>query len=96
MADSDRAVLINLKGELGKCEHHIFDSVIGSIFDDKLDKAEISSWKELLEDDECNDCAIFPNCLKLKRCFSSKPCSGSEKEETIQTYKNNVLEIYNA
>lgn len=94
MADNDRAVLINPKGETAMCEHYVFDSVSGTIFDDNKNTEMINSWKEMLEWDECSGCVIYPSCRILKKCPQSKKCIEIEKTQKIDKAKKSVFEFY--
>lgn len=82
LADNSYSVTVLPNGNLGKCDHHSDDEIIGSIYSAKLDNAIISSWKELVKPvDLCKDCPIVPECLNLRKC----PDGGSYKcDEYLQ------------
>ncbi len=96
MADNDQAVLINPRGEIGLCEHHIFDNLVGDIFSDGLNSETIVSWKEMFEIDECDSCALYPSCLTLKKCPIRKTCTAVKQESMINYVKKHMREFYNS
>lgn len=94
MADNDAAVLINPEGGIGKCEHHIFDSLIGSVYDKMPIAEEISLWKQTEEFDICESCPLFPTCFMLKRCDRGG-CNKFKKNNRITNFKESILNFYN-
>jgi len=70
-ADNDACEVIMPDGNLEKCEHFVEGEYIGSIYNDKRDKEIICSWKETDFFPACKECALFPQCIFLKRCESS-------------------------
>lgn len=74
MADNDSSILINPNGDIGKCEHHIFDSLIVNIDSNEFDKREISLWKKTVEFENCGSCPIYPTCFMLEKCESKNSC----------------------
>lgn len=71
MADNDSSCVINPVGKLGKCEHFSDSNFIGSIYDKDFDCQAIAMFKERFGRlVDCNTCAFYPCCVRLKMCPS--------------------------
>lgn len=68
MADNDQSVLINPDGQLGKCEHFVFEKLHGSIYSDFEDSVLVDMWKKPIWFDQCRTCPFYASCLRLKWC----------------------------
>lgn len=82
LADSDSSVIINPLGELGRCEHFVYDDVYSTIFEpEKVDQNIVLAWKEprpRIED--CKSCPIMPSCFTLKKCpEASRECDEADR-----------------
>lgn len=87
-ADSDTAILISPEGKLGRCEHHVNDDFLGTIYDD----SKYGSWNEYCEiTEECRSCIAYPTCMRLKGCNSGRnECYEYEKYMRIETIRNGM------
>lgn len=70
MADSGDMVTILPDGELGLCEQHNRDYLIGSIDSETLDEAVLEEaaralWPEI---PACGDCPLYPGCIRVRIC----------------------------
>lgn len=76
MVDGGNGVIISPNGDLGLCEHYI-NSRFFSHIDNPLEKDfdEIRSWRNYGDGGQhCNDCPIYPICLKMKDCPDDFEC----------------------
>ena len=93
MADSDNAVLINPKGEIGLCDRHISDELIGHIDSDVWNKEVRAKWKQTAEEvPECDNCFFYPSCYRLKHCNAYNSCFLCFRE---QKFRNTLYEMRN-
>lgn len=92
MADSINAVMILPDGNIGKCEHHLEDKLIGHISDDP----EITYWSNYLPHTElCKKCKVYPICFKLNDCQSNnQECYDFEREDLIDAIKEKMIYTY--
>lgn len=99
MADNTNSFVINPFGQFTKCEHYIdeiFGENVGSIYSDEFDIDKLNSWKERIEPIEnlCNDCPIFPNCYRLKKCHGLNICHTYLRSKLMTLYTNKLKEEY--
>lgn len=72
-ADNDHAIIVMPDGNLTPCNHK--GEYIGHVASEEVDTDLIASWKELCEElPECRDCAIYPGCIRLKKCTNPLSC----------------------
>ena len=75
-ADCDHATTVMPDGSLTPCNHK--GDRIGHVASEELDRELVESWKELCEDlPECQDCAFYPGCIRLKKCTNPLSCVDS-------------------
>lgn len=81
MADDLSSVCISPNGSLTLCESYTDDTehVIGTVFDDNLDKSEINRWWERYHCNMCAECKIRPLCTRIKSC-PARGCTTAEIE----------------
>lgn len=99
MADNINSFVINPLGQFTKCEHHIddiSDEIVGSIYTDDFDINKLNSWKERLEPIEnlCNNCPVFPNCYRLKKCYGLNICHKYLKSKLVNEYMNKLKQEF--
>ena len=77
MADSPRSLTVLPSGQLGKCEHYTDEFFVGHIDGQgELDQKEVSAFKQIdPESDECNNCPLYPDCIRLTRCGCKDDCN---------------------
>ena len=68
MADRADSVVINPDGQLGKCEHYVFEKLHGTIHSEEQDKQLCSAWRETVRFPHCSSCPLYASCLRLKWC----------------------------
>ena len=95
MADNDRSVLINPDGQLGKCEHFVFEKLHGSIYSDSTDVSIINQWKEPVRFEQCGMCPFYASCLRLKWCNGgSFFCRDGLIQNKLKQTRNTMLRLY--
>lgn len=69
MADTDSAVVISPDGKLGKCDHCMESKIHGTVFSSDVDKEVLASFKKELNcEEDCRNCMLLPNCIRLVNC----------------------------
>lgn len=69
MADNDRSIVILPDGTLHTCDHFNECESIGHIDSEELNQSVLQSWKKLRpEQQECENCPLYPNCMRLLNC----------------------------
>lgn len=91
MADGDGGVLINPDGGIGKCDHYIFEELIGQVGSDTLDSKAADSWKQPRWIPQCDDCPLFPSCLKSAKCPGLK-CVEAERRKSLELHRLHMAE----
>lgn len=95
MADSDISEVIFPDGRIGKCEHFKESEIIGSIYSENRDENRILAWKARYNTDHCNECTMYPLCIRLKNCFwQEEQCTESMRMRRINLMKKQVLATY--
>lgn len=95
MADDGRSVVVLPGGELGLCEHHLDDEIYGSIYDDKYDKAVLSSWLEKLPDcEDCLSCPLRPTCYRIRKCPVELICNDELRDYRMYRLHSAILNHY--
>ena len=89
MVDSGDSITISPKGEVGLCEHYIDSGFIGHIdIPYERDMDIIKSWRNYTERTElCQNCPIYPQCLKMQKCPDEIACDEHQKNYWIEHYK---------
>ena len=98
MASDDRGVTVLPDGRLGKCEHHIDDDFVGSIYEGVTNTALVKEWKRIKKPgDLCGNCPAFVFCSKLiDKCPSNQhECGQQDRERYIDSLKTMMLDTYN-
>lgn len=95
MVDSEDAVVILPEGQLGLCEHYLDSRFIGHIDSDDWDQEEIKRSREYREEiPECDTCAYYPMCYRLKICPNIKVCFKEVREDHIASIRYQMLNDY--
>lgn len=95
MADNDQCIQCSPDGLLGKCEHYIFEHIVGNIENGITDKKEINYWKESVLWESCRECQLTPWCYHLAHCpASEKTCYEITKNNKIEFYKQSMQRVY--
>lgn len=95
MADNPICEVIFPDGTTGRCEHYDEKEITGTVFSDERNAAVVQSWKEREEYAECPTCALYPCCIKLKKCFwQNASCTERDRSRRIARVRQSVLEAY--
>ena len=96
MVDSEDAVVIAPDGHIGLCEHYMDSHFVGHIDSEKLDQEIVKQLREYCEEiPECNTCAYYPRCYRLKICGSMpKECFVEWREDAISSIRHKMLREY--
>ena len=89
MADNGKSIMIAPTGDIGLCEHYSEDHFISHIDSaDIVDEEMVAKFRERREEIElCNNCPIYPQCLRLKMCEESATCTPEKVENQVNQIK---------
>lgn len=96
MADSGNSVVISPDGDLGVCEHFIDSNFWGHI-NNPLNKnyQEINCWRTYEKPlNICEDCPIYPSCIRPSKCMEMSKCDEQYKEWRIRKHIKGLLKVY--
>lgn len=93
MSDNMETVVITPDGNLTLCEHHTDDEYIGNIYDNKINEQIINEWKKPYYIPECDNCILYPQCTKIKKCPVSR-CTEQERNYTEKQIRQSILIAY--
>lgn len=96
MGDDGASVLIDPVGNLGTCEHFIDTHFWGHI-DNPLvkDFEELNKWREYEPPiDICDNCPIYPSCIRPSYCEEMSKCDEQYKEWRIRRHLNGLDKAY--
>jgi len=97
MADNFSAIQVNPLGQLGKCEHAIFEHLVGNLFSEyKEDCPEVNYWHDSNYTNECESCALCPICGIIKTCEAKPICLPEQISSRIKVVEEMILENYNS
>lgn len=87
LVDSGDGIIIDPNGNFGVCEHYIDSGFFGHIDDPNTKNFEIlKEWRNYTEaEDICQDCSIYPSCLRVKKCTDEKVCY--KEEQPLELFK---------
>ena len=95
MVDSEDALMIVPDGHLGLCEHHLEDRFFGHIDSDNWNQEVIKQSRAYCEEiPECDTCALYPLCYRLKICSLRDICFKEERDVGILSIKQQMLNDY--
>ena len=95
MVDSEVAVMIVPDGHLGLCNLYLDSHFFGNIDNDEWDQEVIKQSREYCEEiPECDTCAFYPRCFRLKVCTNRIMCFKEWREDHIASIKNRMLRDY--
>lgn len=95
MVDSEDAIMIVPDGRIGLCEHHLEDSFFGHIDNDKWNQEVLNQSRECYgEIPECDTCALYPTCYRLKICGLYDICFKENRDSKILSIQEQMLNRY--
>lgn len=97
MADDGNSVLISVDGELGTCEHFIDSHFWGNVKNPmKKDFNNLHIWRKYEEPiNECQDCPLYPSCIRPSLCKEMSKCTKEHKEWKIRKSVVGMIRGYN-
>ena len=89
MADNGKSLMIAPTGDIGLCEHYSEDHFISHIDSaDVVDKTMVAKFRQRREEIElCDNCPIYPQCIRLKMCEESANCTPEKVENQVNQIK---------
>ena len=97
MADNTSSVLINPLGQIGKCDHYIFEYLIGNIYyggDGIDDNAQVEYWMNIKKHELCESCVLFPYCGLPKVCCNADGCHEIQAQRDVSRIQSDMVTIY--
>ena len=96
MADNGKSIMIAPTGDIGLCEHYSEDHFISHIDSaDIVDEEMVAKFRERREEIElCNNCPIYPQCIRLKMCEESATCTPEKVENQVNQIKFAMVRTY--
>ena len=97
MADDGESVTISPDGDLGTCEHLIDNHFWGNIDNPSNKQMEnLQMWREYEKPlDRCQDCPIYPSCIRPSKCREMSKCDEQYKTWKIRKHTNGIIKSYN-
>ena len=95
MTDSGRAIIIFPDGKLGLCEHYMDTLHVGDIENGITDMGNVEKCAKMEEKiDICENCPVYPTCIRLEVC-NSMPCDKHSLKHDFYYMKKSMVKIYN-
>lgn len=97
MADDGTSVTISPDGDLGTCEH-LIDSHFWGHIDNPLKKNfdNLHIWRDYEKPlDICDDCPLYPSCVRPAHCVEMRKCDEQYKEWRIRKALIGMTNTYN-
>ena len=69
------SIVVFPDGNVGLCEHEWQKMYIGKInANESFNQDIVAQWNQYLYLEQCNSCALYPDCMKLKKCETDNFC----------------------
>ena len=98
MSDSATSLAVFPSGQFGKCEHYTDEYFVGHL--DKgevLDQEEVTAFSQIHPDiEECDNCPIYPDCIRLVRCASFYNCYLESRNYWLRQIRAEMRAVYYA
>lgn len=94
--DRNREVTILPDGKVGWCDGYLDSGFIGDVDHARFRKRVIRSFQARMDElPECAECALYPDCIRLKKCSGDVPwCTEQRRELKLQQIKAAMLWEY--
>lgn len=98
MADHPTSLAVFSSGQLGKCEHYVEEKFVGHLDNgDVFDQEEVAAFRQLHpEIEECDNCPLYPDCIRLIRCASFYGCYPESRNYTLRELRSGMRASYYA
>ena len=90
MADNANSIVIYPNGFFYKCEHVVEEDFIGNLEEDSLIQRVVHLYEERLSCNICNECVLYPTCIRLKKCPASEADNAFTCEMKRKSYENSI------
>ena len=97
MSDSSNCDVVNVDGQIGRCEHFSesnTDQQICSIYNPICDIKKIKPFMAHRNLDKCKECKLYPNCNLSNLCEALIPCDEIGLDYQINLVKYNLERFY--
>ena len=95
MADGDTSIVISPEGTFTKCQHFSGIEVLGDIYQGICDTEAVAKWKEQCPEIlECDTCAVYPDCIRIKKCPDEKECNPSEQRLKLWRLQQTMIHTF--
>lgn len=96
MADNGKSIVIAPTGDIGLCEHYSEDHFISHVDSaDVVDKGMVAKFRQRREEiGLCDNCPIYPQCIRLKMCGESSNCTPEKVENQVNQIKFAMVQTY--
>ena len=96
MADNGKSLMIAPTGDIGLCEHYSEDHFISHVDSaDVVDEEMVAKFRERRERIElCDNCPIYPQCIRLKMCGESANCTPEKVENQVNQIRFAMMRTY--
>ena len=95
--DSGEGIMIAPDGHLGLCEHYVDSHFFGHIDSEEWDEEAIKQMREYWEEiPECDTCACYPMCFRLKICNTLGTCYEEVREDNVKSIQEQMMDEYKA
>ena len=96
MVDNGKAITISPEGYFGLCEHWVESDFWGHIDKpDEMDMDVIKSYRHYMPDlDICEDCPIYPRCIRNTKCEEQSKCYPEYKDWLINKVRKGILHTF--
>lgn len=96
IVDDGRSILFQPDGSMGLCEHHADSNKMAHIDNPIFKEEDIKVWLEKCEPEKglCEDCPIFPSCVRVKNCEEESVCNKNVKERKIIKEKMGIINLF--
>ncbi len=97
IVDDGHSILFQPDGSMGLCEHNVDNDKMAHIDNPVFKEEDIQKWLEKCEPIKglCDDCPIYPSCVRVKRCPEESVCNHNIKNRKIVKEKFAVIRLYN-
>lgn len=96
MVDNGKSITVSPNGEFGLCEHFIDSDFWGHVDRPEEKNMEvIESYRHYMPDlDICEDCPIYPTCVRNSKCEEQSKCYPEYKEWLIRHKRKGIIDTY--
>lgn len=93
--DSGSSEIILPDGHIGLCEHYTEDHFIGHISSKEQDQESIRQQREIIDEEACHSCPVFPSCIRLRVCENNLVCYPEDRAKKIKNIQQTMMETRN-